>query len=148
MNDTYEYKNLKMCFDSEFWEPVENYMGSLVTFFLTEKGRIENDLEGFQPCVSFAVYENIQIGIKLIFNNTCRDLKKYMQDLEIMKQHIQGNTCNFTYKGMNSNHAITCRQVIKKINNDVVSITGGCSSEKFERFDKCIESLLEGFIGE
>ncbi len=148
MSGTYQCKNLNISFDSAYWEPVENHMGSLVTFFLTEKGKAAYRMEGFQPCVSVSLYENIKLGIEQLFHNTCRDLKKYMQHLELITEDLQENACDFVYRGMNSNHTITCRQIIRKNDGDVLSVTGGCDSEKFPSFQACMEALCEGIVFE
>ena len=144
MNSIYRHKKLEIYYDNEIWVPIENYMGSTVTFFLTEEGKKENGLQNFQPCINFIVNENIRMSLDLIFRNTCCDLNKYMRGLEIIKQDIQDEICDFVYKGKNIEKAISCRQIIKKDGNDIVSVTGGCDSEVFRTFEEMIGNFLGG----
>lgn len=143
-NTIYKYKKIKIYYDNKIWTPVENYMGSTVTFFLTEEEKKKNNLQNFQPCINFIIYENIRINMNAIYKNTCNELKQYMKRLNITERTIRDEICDFVYKGESTEKLITCRQIIKKDNNDVMSVTGGCDSEIFGVFEEAIRKFLDG----
>lgn len=135
-------RSIEIEYDDNIWKASENFQGSIVTFRAPEENK-----DGFAPTLSVFEYPDNPIPLRQIMENTIEQISKMLSDLyyEIVDQ--DRTKVEFTYSGLVNGVKLKLYQRIER-RRHIYSITYGCDSARYERYEKEFDALLSNIMYE
>ncbi|RVU98472.1 hypothetical protein EII22_01295 [Coriobacteriales bacterium OH1046] len=130
-------------YDDNIWKAVENFQGSVVTFWASGGGE-----GGSTPTLSVFEYPKNSIPIGQVLKNTVEQISMILDDLRYEVLGQDGAEAEFTYEGFANGIKLKFYQRIEKRGGRIYSVTYGCDPVRYERHKKQFASLLDSITYE